>query len=69
MTWTDAKIAALRRMWPHNSASQIAKQIFSPTERAQLSDGGRNAVIGKAHRLGLSQKAPSRESRPRRRRA
>ncbi len=50
MSWTDERIETLRKMWESgNTASQIAEQL-----------GGisRNAVIGKAHRLGL-QSRPS----------
>ncbi|VXC73685.1 GcrA family cell cycle regulator [Sphingomonas sp. AX6] len=50
MSWTDERIDTLRKMWESgNTASQIAEQL-----------GGisRNAVIGKAHRLGL-QSRPS----------
>lgn len=45
MSWTDERIETLRKMWESGmTASQIAEQL-----------GGisRNAVIGKAHRLGL----------------
>ncbi len=46
MAWTDDRVDHLRELWSKGlSASQIA---------AQLGDGvTRNAVIGKAHRLGL----------------
>ena len=45
MSWTDDKIATLKRMWVAGfTASQIAEQF---------GDISRNAVIGKAHRLGL----------------
>lgn len=45
MSWTDERIATLKKMWESGStASQIADEL----------DGvSRNAVIGKAHRLGL----------------
>ncbi|HTG39705.1 GcrA family cell cycle regulator, partial [Sphingomonas sp.] len=45
MSWTEERIAILTRMWESGkTASQIAEDL-----------GGisRNAVIGKAHRLGL----------------
>jgi len=46
MSWTDARVETLRRMWLEGqSASQIAKELGGVT---------RNAVIGKVHRLGLS---------------
>ncbi|HLI10567.1 MAG TPA: GcrA family cell cycle regulator [Alphaproteobacteria bacterium] len=46
MDWTEERIAILRRLWAQGlSASQIAEQLGSVT---------RNAVIGKAHRLGLA---------------
>ena len=49
MSWTDDRVAMLRELWTKGlSASQIA---------LQLGGVSRNAVIGKAHRLGL-------ESRP-----
>jgi len=46
MSWTDDRIAQLKKCWDKGlSASQIA---------AELGEGvTRNAVIGKAHRLGL----------------
>jgi hypothetical protein len=49
--WDDERVALLRKLWPDCSASQIAKQLGGVT---------RNAVIGKAHRLGLTAKAPPR---------
>ena len=46
MSWTDERVETLRRMWVEGqSASQIAKELGQVT---------RNAVIGKVHRLGLS---------------
>lgn len=49
MSWTDERVTMLRDLWAKGlSASQIAVQLGGVT---------RNAVIGKAHRLGL-------ESRP-----
>jgi len=47
MGWTEERIELLQRLWLQGqTASQIAEQ---------LGDGvTRNAVIGKAHRLGLS---------------
>jgi GcrA cell cycle regulator len=45
MSWTDERIATLKRMWEGGStASQIAEELGGVS---------RNAVIGKAHRLGL----------------
>ena len=50
MSWTDERVETLKRMWAEGqSASQIAKELGGVT---------RNAVIGKAHRLGL-QSRPS----------
>jgi GcrA cell cycle regulator len=49
MSWTDERIERLKAMWTQGStASQIAEELGGVS---------RNAVIGKAHRLGL-------ESRP-----
>lgn len=46
MAWTDERVETLKRMWGDgSSASQIAKELGGVT---------RNAVIGKVHRLGLS---------------
>lgn len=46
MSWTDERVELLKRMWAEGaSASQIAKELGQVT---------RNAVIGKVHRLGLS---------------
>ena len=49
MAWTDDRVETLKRMWGEGaSASQIAKELGGVT---------RNAVIGKVHRLGLSNRA------------
>jgi len=46
MSWTDERIETLKTMW---EAGQTASQIAEA-----LGEGvSRNAVIGKAHRLGL----------------
>lgn len=46
MPWTDDRVEILKKMWGEGqSASQIAKELGGVT---------RNAVIGKVHRLGLS---------------
>ncbi|GHC48263.1 GcrA family cell cycle regulator [Neogemmobacter tilapiae] len=46
MSWTDERVELLKKMWNDGaSASQIAKELGGVT---------RNAVIGKVHRLGLS---------------
>ena len=46
MSWTDERVEMLKKMWSDGqSASQIAKELGGVT---------RNAVIGKVHRLGLS---------------
>ena len=49
MSWTDDRVEILTKMSAEgNSASQIAKELGGVT---------RNAVIGKVHRLGLSNRA------------
>lgn len=46
MSWTDSRVEKLKELWSKGmSASEIADSI---------GDVSRNAVIGKAHRLGLS---------------
>ncbi len=46
MSWTDERVELLKKLWNEgHSASQIAKELGGVT---------RNAVIGKVHRLGLS---------------
>lgn len=46
MSWTDERVETLKKMWAEGqSASTIAKELGGVT---------RNAVIGKVHRLGLS---------------
>jgi GcrA cell cycle regulator len=46
MSWTDERVEKLKELWSEGmSASQIAKALGGVT---------RNAVIGKVHRLGLS---------------
>ncbi len=64
MSWTEEKVALLRDCWGQGlSASQIADRLGEVT---------RNAVIGKAHRLGLDARpspirvlAPGEQPRPR----
>ena len=49
MSWTDERVELLKKMWGEGqSASRSAKE---------LGEGTRNAVIGKVHRLGLSNRA------------
>ncbi|MDJ1015328.1 MAG: GcrA family cell cycle regulator [Paracoccaceae bacterium] len=61
MSWTDERVELLKKMWGEGqSASQIAKELGGVT---------RNAVIGKVHRLGLSNRAgaapaPAPEKKP-----
>jgi GcrA cell cycle regulator len=59
MSWTDERVDLLKTMWGEGkSASQIAKELGGVT---------RNAVIGKVHRLGLSNRttpAKAREAAP-----
>ena len=51
MSWTDDRVETLKKMWGEGqSASQIAKELGGVT---------RNAVIGKVHRLGLSNRTGS----------
>jgi len=51
MSWTDERVEKLKSMWAEGkSASQIAKELGGVT---------RNAVIGKVHRLGLSNRNAS----------
>ena len=46
MEWTDERVAVLKGIWTNGyTARQIAEKLGGVT---------RNAVIGKAHRLGLS---------------
>ena len=46
MSWTEERVETLKKRWAEGqSASQIAKELGGVT---------RNAVIGKVHRLGLS---------------
>jgi GcrA cell cycle regulator len=46
LSWTEERVALLRRLWEDGqSASKIAAQLGGVT---------RNAVIGKVHRLGLA---------------
>ncbi len=54
MSWTAEKVEKLKDLWSKgHTASQIA---------AMLGDTTRNAVIGKAHRLDLEARAPSKQS-------
>ena len=54
MSWTSEKVEKLKELWSKgHTASQIAEM---------LGDTTRNAVIGKAHRLDLEARAPSKQS-------
>tara|TARA_B100000767_G_C19600743_1_gene465522 strand:- start:27 stop:524 length:498 start_codon:yes stop_codon:yes gene_type:complete len=54
MSWTTEKVDKLKALWSKgHTASQIAEM---------LGDTTRNAVIGKAHRLELEARAPSKQS-------
>ena len=54
MSWTQEKEEKLKQLWEKgHTASQIAEI---------LGDTTRNAVIGKAHRLKLAARAPSKKS-------
>ncbi|SIO34021.1 GcrA cell cycle regulator [Rhodovulum sp. ES.010] len=56
MSWTEERVETLKRMWAEGqSASQIAKELGGVT---------RNAVIGKVHRLGLSNRAGGGTAKP-----
>ncbi|MDO5706230.1 MAG: GcrA family cell cycle regulator [Paracoccus sp. (in: a-proteobacteria)] len=56
MSWTDERVETLKRMWGEGqSASAIAKELGGVT---------RNAVIGKVHRLGLSNRNEEPEPAP-----
>ncbi len=53
MSWTDERVEKLKELWTEGmSASQIAKVLGGVT---------RNAVIGKVHRLGLSNRTQGEE--------
>ena len=53
MSWTEEKVEKLKELWSKgHTASQIAEA---------LGDTTRNAVIGKAHRLNLEARAPSKQ--------
>src|SRR5213595_807481 len=61
MSWTEERIERLKKMWHDGAtASQIADELGGVS---------RNAVIGKAHRLGLEQRPspvkPGEEKEPR----
>ncbi len=57
MSWTDERIDRLRELWSQGiTASQIADELGGVS---------RNAVIGKAHRLGLqSRPSPVKPNEP-----
>lgn len=61
MSWTDERVEQLKKMWAEGqSASQIAKELGGVT---------RNAVIGKVHRLGLSNRAGAAPAKPEKKKA
>ena len=54
MSWTEERVEKLKELWSKgHTASQIAEIIGNTT---------RNAVIGKAHRLDLEARAPSKQT-------
>jgi GcrA cell cycle regulator len=54
MSWTSEKVEKLKELWSKGfTASQIAEK---------LGDTTRNAVLGKAHRLNLEARAPSKQT-------
>jgi GcrA cell cycle regulator len=56
MSWTDERVEKLKELWGEGmSASQIAKALGAVT---------RNAVIGKVHRLGLSNRGTTSGAQP-----
>ena len=56
MSWTPEREEKLRQLWKKgHTASQIATQLGNTT---------RNAVIGKAHRLKLDSRAPTKNTSP-----
>ncbi len=57
--WTEERVAALRRYWQVEcmSASQVAYALGG---FEHCVDGGRSAVIGKAHRLKFAKRGPPR---------
>ena len=56
MSWTPERVAILKKMWSEGqSASQIAGELGEVT---------RNAVIGKVHRLGLSNRGNTAKKEP-----
>ncbi|SOH94777.1 GcrA cell cycle regulator [Monaibacterium marinum] len=56
MSWTDERVEILKQMWAEGkSASVIAKELGGVT---------RNAVIGKVHRLGLSNRTAAPAAAP-----
>ncbi len=59
MEWTDERVARLKELWAQGySARQIAEELGGVT---------RNAVIGKANRMGLSKPTKSSITRQRKR--
>ena len=55
MAWTEERIRQLRELWSEGqSASKIAEKLGGVT---------RNAVIGKIHRLGLSNRSENSEKK------
>ena len=57
MAWSEDRIAKLRELWDKGlSASQIAGKLLEGVTR--------NAVIGKAHRLGLKSRPSPVKSGP-----
>lgn len=57
MAWTDKRVSLLKRLWKKGlSASHIADELGEGATR--------NAIIGKAHRLGLSSRPSPVKGKP-----
>lgn len=58
MAWTDKRVSLLKKLWKKGlSASNIADELGEGATR--------NAIIGKAHRLGLSSRpTPAKDTAP-----
>lgn len=55
--WTEEIIAELTEMWPEKGGSEIANALTEKYGNC-VGEFTRNAVLGKAHRLGLMAKVP-----------
>lgn len=65
--WTDERVEQLKKLWTEGRTATQAAAVLGGFEHCD--DGGRSAICGKVHRLGLSGRVRENSSIPRRTRS